>query len=141
MTKTVLRKLSPLLLGGAFALGLSLSSNAQAEELRIGFLVPVTGIYAQIGKDMVDGFQLYLDQVKGKFGGADGEVHRRGRTGQAGDGGAQGLEAGRPGQSADAGRRLARLHRLRIGAGKHARESPLYRLDSFRRRSDAAQAR
>ncbi len=32
--------------------------------------MPVTGIYAQIGKDMVDGFQLYLDQVKGNFGGA-----------------------------------------------------------------------
>jgi branched-chain amino acid transport system substrate-binding protein len=70
MTNTVIRKLNPLLLGGAAALGLGLSSNAQAGELRIGFLVPVTGIYAQIGKDMVDGFQLYLDQVKGNFGGA-----------------------------------------------------------------------
>ena len=70
MTNTVIRKLSPQLLSSAFVLGLSLSSQAQAEELRIGFLVPVTGIYAQIGKDMVDGFQLYLDQVKGNFGGA-----------------------------------------------------------------------
>jgi branched-chain amino acid transport system substrate-binding protein len=53
------------------AVGLSLSSAAQAEELRIGFLAPTTGLYAQIGKDMVDGFQLYLDQHGNKLGGAD----------------------------------------------------------------------
>lgn len=45
--------------------------SAQSEELRIGFLAPVTGIYAQIGKDMVNGFQLYIDQHGGKLGGAD----------------------------------------------------------------------
>jgi branched-chain amino acid transport system substrate-binding protein len=53
------------------AVGLSLSSAAQAEELTIGFLAPTTGLYAQIGKDMVDGFQLYLDQHGNKLGGAD----------------------------------------------------------------------
>ena len=41
-----------------------------AEELRIGFLAPTTGIFAQVGKDMVDGFQMYLDEVKSDFGGA-----------------------------------------------------------------------
>ena len=39
-------------------------------RLRIGFLAPTTGIFAQIGKDMVDGFQMYLDEVKGDFGDA-----------------------------------------------------------------------
>lgn len=41
-----------------------------AEELRIGFLAPLTGIFAQIGRDMTNGFQLYLDEVGGNFAGA-----------------------------------------------------------------------
>ena len=69
MTRKLSRKLSPLLLGGALAVGLSLSSRAQAEELRIGFIAPMTGIFAQIGKDMVNGFQMYLDEHGGKLGG------------------------------------------------------------------------
>ena len=40
-----------------------------AEELRIGYVAPTTGIFAQVGKDMVDGFQMYLDEVKNDFGG------------------------------------------------------------------------
>jgi branched-chain amino acid transport system substrate-binding protein len=71
MTRKLSRRLSPLLLGTAFAVGLSLSSNAGAEELRIGFVAPTTGIFAQVGKDMVDGFQLYLDEHGNKLGGAD----------------------------------------------------------------------
>ena len=43
----------------------------KAEELRIGFLAPTTGIFAQVGKDMVDGFKMYLDEKKNKLGGAD----------------------------------------------------------------------
>ena len=41
-----------------------------AQELRIGFLAPMTGIFAQIGKDMENGFQMYLDETKGDFAGA-----------------------------------------------------------------------
>jgi branched-chain amino acid transport system substrate-binding protein len=66
------RKLSPkltLVLGGALALGLA--AQAQADELRIGYIAPTTGIFAQIGKDMVNGFQLYLDEHGGKLGGMD----------------------------------------------------------------------
>ena len=62
--------LQKMLLGSALALGLGVTAPAGAEELRIGFLAPTTGIFAQLGKDMVDGFQLYLDQVKGDFAGA-----------------------------------------------------------------------
>src|SRR5690349_9561822 len=71
MTSRLSRRLSPLLLGTAFAAGLMLSANARAEELRIGFVAPTTGIFAQVGKDMVDGFQLYLDQHGNKLGGMD----------------------------------------------------------------------
>src|SRR6201996_2049292 len=60
----------PLLLGGALALGVTLAAPAQAEELRLGFIAPMTGGFAQVGKDMVDGFQLYLDEVNGDFAGA-----------------------------------------------------------------------
>src|SRR5262249_23385331 len=64
-----LRRLGPPLLGGVVALGLAPPSNA-AEELRIGYVAPTTGIFAQVGKDMVDGFQSYLDEVNSDFGGA-----------------------------------------------------------------------
>lgn len=45
-------------------------SRSAAEELRIGFLAPMTGIFAQIGKDMSNGFQMYLDEVGSDFAGA-----------------------------------------------------------------------
>jgi branched-chain amino acid transport system substrate-binding protein len=70
MTNTLLRRMSPLLLGGCLALGMSPSSTAGADELRIGFLAPTTGLFAAVGKDMVDGFQMYLDEVKNDFAGA-----------------------------------------------------------------------
>jgi branched-chain amino acid transport system substrate-binding protein len=42
----------------------------QAQELKIGFLAPRTGIFTQLGTDMVNGFQMYLDEHDGKLGGA-----------------------------------------------------------------------
>jgi len=54
----------------AAAIGLSVTLPAAAQELRIGFVAPMTGIFAQIGKDMENGFQLYLDQHGGRLGGA-----------------------------------------------------------------------
>ncbi len=71
MTNTLRRKFGPMLLGSCLTLGVGLTAPAGAEELRIGFLAPMTGIYAQIGKDMTDGFQLYLDEHGNKLGGAD----------------------------------------------------------------------
>ncbi len=55
---------------GTAAAALAISFAAQAQDLRIGFVAPMTGIFAQIGKDMENGFQLYLDENKSDFGGA-----------------------------------------------------------------------
>ncbi len=70
MTRVSRKRLGSILAGTAI-LGFGLASPAGAEELRIGFIAPITGIFAQVGKDMVDGFQMYLDEHKGKIGGAD----------------------------------------------------------------------
>src|SRR3989304_10292048 len=55
--------------GLALGLGVRQTSTA-AEELRIGFIAPLTGGFAQVGKDMSNGFQMYLDEVGGSFAGA-----------------------------------------------------------------------
>lgn len=65
------RLIKPLLLSGAVLFGADLVSRAQAEELRIGFIAPMTGLFAQVGKDMVDGFQMYLEEHGNKLGGMD----------------------------------------------------------------------
>jgi len=69
MTGDLLRRLRPVLLGGVFAMGAT-ATYAQQGELRIGFIAPITGIFAQVGQDMVNGFQMYLDEVNGDFAGA-----------------------------------------------------------------------
>ena len=71
MTSKLSLRVIPLLLGSVLAAGLGIASNAEAEELRIGYIAPTTGIFAQIGKDMVNGFQMYLDEHGGKLGGMD----------------------------------------------------------------------
>src|SRR5574338_733783 len=58
-----------LLAGIALATSLCASPAGAAEELRIGFLAPLTGGFAQVGRDMVNGFQMYLDEVGGDFAG------------------------------------------------------------------------
>jgi branched-chain amino acid transport system substrate-binding protein len=67
------RSFGSMLLSGGLALAMgegATGAMAQEQELRIGYVAPITGIFAQQGKDMVDGFQLYLDEVKNDFGGA-----------------------------------------------------------------------
>jgi branched-chain amino acid transport system substrate-binding protein len=72
MTSTCRKVIAvPALLSSvALAMGVSVASQASAQELSIGFLAPTTGIFAQIGKEMTDGFQMYLDAHNGQLGGA-----------------------------------------------------------------------
>ena len=58
------------LLASVFLLGISTASPARSEDLHIGFLAPRTGIFTQLGTDMVNGFQMYLDEHDGMLGGA-----------------------------------------------------------------------
>jgi len=44
--------------------------RANADELKIGFLMPVTGPLAQIATDSINGFKMYLDEHKADFHGA-----------------------------------------------------------------------
>jgi branched-chain amino acid transport system substrate-binding protein len=55
---------------GALVLGVNLAAPVHAEDLRIGFLAPRTGIFTAIGTDMLNGFQMYLDEHNGMLGGA-----------------------------------------------------------------------
>ena len=71
MLSKIARSLKRGLLAGCLAGALSASQLAGAQqELRIGFVAPTTGAFSQVGKDRVNGFQMYLDEVKGTFAGA-----------------------------------------------------------------------
>jgi branched-chain amino acid transport system substrate-binding protein len=54
---------------GTLAFALTLAGAAQAaKEVRIGFIAPMTGPFAQVGKDMSNGFLMYLAQNNNKMG-------------------------------------------------------------------------
>jgi branched-chain amino acid transport system substrate-binding protein len=68
MTKIVSRLAATLIFCGTTFV-VPLGTLAQAQDLHIGFLAPRTGIFAQLGIDMTNGFQMYLDEHGGKLGG------------------------------------------------------------------------
>ncbi len=53
-----------LLLCLAAAISVPWVHGAGKGPIKIGFIAPLTGNFAQIGLDMVDGFKLYLDEIK-----------------------------------------------------------------------------
>ncbi len=66
---------------GAGALGVAalllglLAPGAEAQApIKIGFLAPLTGAFAQIGKDLVNGSDLYLDEIGHQVAGRKIEV-------------------------------------------------------------------
>lgn len=70
MTSNALRRASLVLLAAGAALALRSTPAAAQQELKIGIVTPVTGIFAQVGADMTNGFKMYLDQAKSTFAGA-----------------------------------------------------------------------
>jgi len=76
----MLRKISARITGGltlcvaALALGWSAGPAGAAQEIRIGFIAPMTGIFAQVGKDMHNGFMMYVEEQNGNFAGAKVKV-------------------------------------------------------------------
>lgn len=45
-----------------------------AGPVKVGLALPLSGVYAPLGEDMTQGFELYLDEQGGKLGGHDVEV-------------------------------------------------------------------
>jgi len=65
---------SAVLLAFLASLAAPVGAQAQSGPIKIGFLAPLTGPFAQIGKDMVNGNQLYLNEVGGQVAGRKVEV-------------------------------------------------------------------
>ena len=66
MSKQHLRRSSVFAIGAslvALSLGCG-AASAQSESIKIGVLAPLTGPLATPGKDMVDGFKLFWEQVQ-----------------------------------------------------------------------------
>jgi branched-chain amino acid transport system substrate-binding protein len=68
MTSKIERR-AGLLTAVCFAVAIGAMPAAAQEELRIGFIAPMTGPFAQVGKDMNDGLNMYMEEVNGNFGG------------------------------------------------------------------------
>jgi branched-chain amino acid transport system substrate-binding protein len=68
MTSKIERR-AGLLTAVCFAVAMGAMPAAAQEELRIGFIAPMTGPFAQVGKDMNDGLSMYMEEVNGTFGG------------------------------------------------------------------------
>jgi branched-chain amino acid transport system substrate-binding protein len=73
MTSKIERR-AGLLSAICFAVAMGAMPAAAQEELRIGFIAPMTGPFAQVGKDMNDGLNMYMEEVNGAFGGTKVKV-------------------------------------------------------------------
>ena len=60
--------------GGSLSEGGGGDSGDNSGPVKIGLSVPLSGVYASLGEDMTQGFNLYLDMNDGRLGGRDIEV-------------------------------------------------------------------
>jgi branched-chain amino acid transport system substrate-binding protein len=69
------------------------AAGEETSPATIGLLVPTSGVYAPLGEDMQQGFQLYLEQNGGELGGREVELEvvDEGETPDTGVPAAQGL--------------------------------------------------
>lgn len=65
------------------------SGGSSSDTIKIGLLVPLSGPYEAIGKDLQKGFELYVDTHEGKLGGHKVQIV----TADEGNGGATALPA------------------------------------------------
>ena len=70
MTSNTLRRAGLFALAACAALAVRPAPALAQQELKIGIIAPVTGIFAQVGADMTNGFKMYLDQTNSTFAGA-----------------------------------------------------------------------
>jgi branched-chain amino acid transport system substrate-binding protein len=70
MTSNIRALVGAALIGAGLLSTAGLAPAAAQEELRIGFIAPTTGPFAQVGTDMLNGFNMYLDKANSDFGGA-----------------------------------------------------------------------
>jgi branched-chain amino acid transport system substrate-binding protein len=76
------RRLAPIVAAGLTVVlvagcGSSLEEDRQGSAdgpVKVGLLVPKSGVYAPLGRDMENGFRMYLDAKGGKLGGRTVEV-------------------------------------------------------------------
>jgi len=66
--------MAPILAVMAISVALLAPAAAQKKPIKIGFLAPLTGGAAQIGRDMVNGFEMYLDEAGQQIAGRKVEV-------------------------------------------------------------------
>ena len=67
LSKILTLTLGALLLLAAYG-GESRVIAADQPPIKIGFMAPYVGVYAKIGKDMNNGFKLYLEEINSRVG-------------------------------------------------------------------------
>jgi branched-chain amino acid transport system substrate-binding protein len=72
--RLVLTRCASLL--GAASTGLLLPAHAQAGKIRVGFMLPYTGTFAQLGVAIENGFRLAINEQGGKLGGREIEYFK-----------------------------------------------------------------
>src|ERR1700687_5830109 len=61
-----------VVLGIILCLGFSsLAFSASKEPIKIGWLCPLTGQWAEVGRDMTNGFNMFLEEIGNKIAGRE----------------------------------------------------------------------